>query len=495
MKKSKVTLKVSVFILLVWLFVPTVFAQGYGGPLTFQGLDRFTRHSAAVRAMGGVTIAVRQDIGLMFQDPAALNSIKGIQVSLGGLTSSTDAGQDQNYAPVRYYSNLSLILEGLTGMIPDPDTALVGFTAQDTVQRPYDDIKPNWSRSYRNSIPLQAMAAAPVTLGSVRIVAGIGAVEYANLNHYYQHNNVLSPGILSQRPLPTLRPTDDNPVVVDWYQKIRSRDGSIRGYGFALAGAIEAIDLSIGLSGMILQGSSDDFEQQIGRGKLTFFSNAFRADSVYNRVTRTGTSDFSGHELTFSSILTGRYVSAGFSVNPPSTITRAYTMQVVTDTTGTPSATTIQGEDELQLPWRGTIGVSLTPIEKLTVGLGYEFRPYESVRYVDSDGVETSPWIPVSLFRIGVEYMAAPWLALRGGMRGEAEVFEPEGNQLIGEPVIYTVYSAGAGLFFSGARFNLAYEYALMKYEDTWASAISKNSEKRHTVVAQIAYEIPFNSQ
>ncbi len=438
--------------------------------------------------MGGVALGLKQDIGLMFQNPAALQSIKEIQVSLGGLQLSKDAKQEQNYAPVRYYPNLSLLLEGLTARIPNPDTNLVGFTAQDTVQRPFDDIGPNWSRSKNRSAPLQALLAVPVSLGNVKIVAGAGAVEYADLNHYYQNNNVLSPTILSQRPLPTFRPTDDNPIEVDWSQTVRSREGSMQGYGIALAGSVGS--LSIGLSGLVLDGSSDDFERRVARGRLTFFSNAFRADSVYGSITKTGTSDFNGREFTLSSILNGRYVSIGFSIKPPATITRKYAMQLETDTTGTPSLTTIQGEDELKLPWRGTIGLALAPRGNLTLGLEYEFRPYESARYVDADGAETSSWLSASLFRIGAEYMIASWLALRGGMRGAAEVFQPEGNPIDGEPVTYTIYSAGFGVFYSGLRLNVAYENALMKYQDIWASAISKNNERRHTIVAQLSYEI-----
>jgi len=492
MKRLNVIINtVCIFIILV-LFAQPLSAQGYGGPLTFQGLDHYTLHSAAGRAMGGITIGINQDPGLMFQNPAALQSIQGIQVSLGGLHFSKNSEQDQHYAPVRYYPNLSLLLEGLTAKIPDPDTTLFGFTAQDTVQRPFDDIKPNWSRSKDRQIPLQAQLAVPISFENFKIVAGIGAVEYTDLDHYYQNNNVLSPAILAQRPLPTFRPTDDNPLEVDWSQSIRSREGSIHGYGFALAGSFEKYNLSLGFSGMILDGSSDDYEQKIVRGRLTFFSNAFRADSVYSKITRTGTSDFSGQEFTFSSILTGSYVSLGFSVKLPTTITRKYTVQVETDTMGTPSLAVVQGEDKLKLPWRGIVGLSLTPRENLTVGFEYEFRPYESVKYVDSQDTETTPWLSASLFRVGAEYMIAPWLALRGGMRGEAEVFQPEGNHIEGDPVTYTVYSAGFGVFFSNLRLNVTYENSLMKYQDIWSSAISKNSERRQAIVAQLSYQIPW---
>ncbi|MEX1275465.1 MAG: hypothetical protein WEE20_06000, partial [Bacteroidota bacterium] len=47
-----------------------LFAQGYDGPLTIQGLDRNTLHSAAGRGMGGITIGLRNEPGLMFHNPA-----------------------------------------------------------------------------------------------------------------------------------------------------------------------------------------------------------------------------------------------------------------------------------------------------------------------------------------------------------------------------------------------------------------------------------------
>ncbi|GAB4374893.1 MAG: hypothetical protein Kow0042_19840 [Calditrichia bacterium] len=488
MKKLEIIVSILSLCFVLLFFLQPLPAQGYGGPLQFHGVDHFTLHSAASRAAGGISIGARQEVGLMFQNPATLHSIQSIQISLGGAYFSNDLKQEQNFAPVRYYPNLSLLLEGLTARIPDPDTSLFGFTAQDTVQRPFDDIKPNWSRSNSDNIPLQAMLAIPVWSG---IVVGAGAAEYANLNHYYQNNNVLSPSILSQRPLPTMRPTDDNPLEVEWLQSIRSREGSIQGYGIAIAGKVEKLNLSLGFSGLMLRGSSDDFEQEVGRGHLTFFSNAFRIDSVYRRITKIGTSDFSGQEYTLSGILGGPYVSLGFSIKLPTTITRKYSMEVTTDTTGTPSVSRFEGEDKLRLPWRGIIGLSLTPRQNLKVGLEYEHRPYKSVRYVAPDGSESAPWLPASLFRAGVEYEVASWLVLRGGMRGEAEVFEPEGNKLEGEAVKYTVYSAGFGIFYGGVRMNVTYENSLMKYQDIWSSAISKNSDRCHTLVADLSYALP----
>ncbi len=494
MKKLIAASRILVYCLVPLLCYQSLSAQGYGGPLSFHGVNKVTLHSAGSRGMGGITIGIPGDVGLMFHNPASLHAIQGIRVSIGGSQRFSDQQQIQHYAPVRYYPNLSLLLEGLTDQIPDPDPSRFGFTPMDTVQRPFDEIGPNWSRSSNKNVPVQAMLAAPFSVGDFRLVAGIGVVEYADLNHYFQNNNVLTPSVLSQRPLPLPRPTDNNPVVADWSQSIRSREGSIHGYGFAFAAAGSESPVSFGISGLLIRGSTDDFESRIGRGRLTFFSNAFRLDSTYSRITKTGASDYSGAEFTFSAIVSGRYASLGLAATLPATITRKFSERIETDVTGTPTISTVDGEDKLELPWRGRIGLSLQPAEKLSLGMEYELRPYESATYIDAGGQESGPWLSSSLFRIGFEYRFSPWFALRGGMRGEAEVFEPEGNHIEGEPVIYTVYTAGIGLNFSGIQLNMAYEYASMKYEDIWGSAISKNGDKRHILFATVSYEIPWIS-
>ncbi len=479
-------------LIIVFFLARSLYAQGYGGPLTFQGLDRVVLHSAAARAMAGISFGAKSDIGVMFQHPASLYSLQKMQLSVAGARQSQRLQQEQQYAPVRYYPNLSLLLEGLTAQIPDPDTSLFGFSAKDTVQRPFDDIGPNWSRTKKRQQPIQALIAIPIAIGNLKFVAGMGVLSHADLNHYYQNNNVLSPSILSQRPLPTLRPTDDKPLQVDWFQSIRSRDGWIKGYGLALASGVEKYHLWFGVSGIVLKGTSDDLEQQIARGKLTFFSNAFRIDSVFHRTLKSGTSEFNGHELTISSQWVGRYATLGVSLRPATTISRAYRLTLQTESDAGFQFEAIVGKDKLKLPWRGAIGLMLAPRDNLSFGLEYEVRPYKSLRYIAPSGEEAKPWLPASLVRVGAEYFITPWMALRAGVRGEAEVFEPEGNQLPGTPVTYEVYCAGIGIFFDQFQLNLCYENSLMKYQDVWSSAISKNSERRQTWAMQLSYELPW---
>lgn len=468
------------------------FGQGFGLPLTIQGMNHLTPQSAASRGMGGTIFGVSDDIGVMFANPASLQSLRRLQVSFGGAYQNVKTQQTQQYAPLKYYSNFSLLMEGLTGYIPDPDTTRPSGTPGDTVYRPLDDIGPNWSRSRNNTLPVQALAGIPFSVAEMDWSVGLGYIEYADLRHHYQNNNVLSPSILSQRPSAIPLPTNILPLRTEWSQYLQTRDGSIRGYGIALAGSLSE-EIAVGVSGLLLKGSSDDYEQYIGRGRLTFFANYFRLDTLRARATGTGTSEYSGQEFTVSATYHGQSVTAGFAVKPPTSIKREFTTRVsMVDTAGISSETTIAGQDELRFPWRGSVGLSIAVREDVRIGLEYELRPYASARYTSADGSTSHPWLSSSVFRTGIEYAANDWLSVRAGIRGQSEVFEPEGNPIEGEVAGYSIYSGGVGLRFAGARLNLAYEYALLKYQDIYGANVNLNSDKRHTIVADIVYELPW---
>jgi hypothetical protein len=126
MKKVNSILDVSELMLSLFYGVQPLFAQGYGGPLTFHGIDRYQLHSAGSRAMGGLTIGLQHDIGVMFHNPAALQSLQGIQYLSAGCN-NTKIETSQQYAPVRYYPNLSLLLEGLTDQYSGSRSFIVRF--------------------------------------------------------------------------------------------------------------------------------------------------------------------------------------------------------------------------------------------------------------------------------------------------------------------------------------------------------------------------------
>jgi opacity protein-like surface antigen len=468
-------------------------AQEYNGPLTMQGVHQRNTLSAGSIGSGGTTMMLRNDAAGMFANPAMLTTLEGLQISVGGLFRTVERSQEQHYAPVRYYPNLSLLLEGLADDLPDPGgDDYFGFTPADSVQRTFDGLGPNWTDSRNRSAPIQFFIAMPFEVGGTIVSAGIGVSEYGDFGHYYQNNNVLTPNIFSQRPAPLPRPTDNNPLVADWYRTMQHREGSVMGYGGALAVVWPRINASFGVSGTLISGSTDDVEERVARGRLTFLSNEFRATEVDFSETWSTTSDFSGFETTISAILRGEFVSAGFTVRPPFTLTRSYSGSVLTGG-AVNGATTVQGEDQLTMPWRGSAGLTIVPHSFMTFGLEYELRPYANAEYVNSGGVESSPWMSSGVVRVGAEFGILPWLKVRGGMRREAETFGADGRAIDDEPVWFTAYAAGAGVEYAGVRLNVGYETRGTRYQDVMGSAVYHNRDLRHAVVADLAYTINWN--
>jgi opacity protein-like surface antigen len=465
-------------------------AQPATGPLTMEGVHQRTVPSAAARGVAGTSIVLQGDAVTSLQNPSTLNTVSGIRISLGGAYRSIDRSQVQQYAPVRYYPNLSLLLEGLTDQIPDPDPDLIGFTPGDSVQRAFDTIGPNWTRSEDGRVPLHAFLAVPLDLGDVRFVAGLGVVEYGDFDFFHQNNNALTPHILSQRPLPMPRPTDNEPLDVDWYQAVRSRDGSVAGYGGAVSLEWKRIGAVFGLSGTYLTGRTNDVEQETARGRLTFLANEFRARPANGEVLRRGQSDFSGLDWAVSTIVRGSAIAAGVVVRPPMTITRSFTSEIVTSGSDGTESSVVSAEDQLLIPWRGTAHLAVSPRDHFTFGLEYEWRPYGRARFTDAGGQEHAPWISSSAFRVGAEYGPASWLALRAGMRREAETFAADGSAIENDPIWFTAYSAGAGFSLAGARLNIAFENRTRLHHDILASAVYRNRDARQVITADLSYTL-----
>jgi hypothetical protein len=512
MKHTHNTFAYVMLLCLCLLCIEQTMAQGYGNPLTFQGLSQTTTQSAASRGAGGITFGIKNDVSMMFANPASLTSLQGIQFSIGGLQRIGSSFQEQHYSGVQGTSALAPLLEATTGSISDPDTnAFYGGTKvtvrtqADSVQRPFDSIGPNWSRSKTKSVPVQFSMAVPFTLGGTRMVGAVGVTEYANLNWYYQNNNVMSPSVLSvvNGTIATAG-LDRNPYTSYWYEYYQQRDGSIYGYGAALS--VELSErLSVGFSGMMLKGSTDDMEVSVGRGRMLFFTSSMRLDRPgTTSYTKTGTSDFSGTEFSLSAEYTSRYFSVGFSVKPPTTITRNYSSSFSQDSVAQSKrflskidSITVHtnvssgGLDQIVLPLRGTFGIGLTLRENLRIGISYEIRSYASAQYAGANSSTMNPWLSCSILHVGGEYAANSWLTLRGGVSNYQEVYQPLTEGIRGEPVNYPVYGLGCGVKVANGVLNVTYEYADMKYVDTWSNAVSINRQFTSNIVASFSYTIP----
>ncbi len=490
--KKLSALFISTVMMVIVYAAATVSAQGFDPKLNTQGLDHTTNSSAASRAMGGTSLGMHNDITIMFSNPAALYTLTGPQVSVGNYYQNNNTSQLQQYAPAKYQPLWSLFMEGLTDLVPYHDTSVVD-TGSNKMPRPYDKIGPNWTKSSSKNYPLQGMVAVPYEMGDMKFVLGGGVTQYANLNHFYQNNNVMSPFITSQRAYssPFLYLTGADSLPVQLYQSITSREGKLTGYGGALSFSLDN-SLSFGISALYIKGSSDDYAYTLGRSKLVFRANYFRADSVDYSVTTYGTSDYTGQEYTFSGSYSSERFKIGFSVKPQTTITRTYSYTEKRDSAGTSQTNQIHGEEKIIIPVRGMIGISAPIKSYLKLALEYEYRPFDKMKYQQTgSAAESKPWLEASNIHAGLEYTPNKWLAVRLGAREQYEVFQPEGNPIDGEAANTVVYSVGFGISYESFQLNAAYEYALLRYDDTMENTIYQNVKKTYCFSVDLNYTLP----
>lgn len=491
---KKLSLIPFIFFIYFLFFQVFAVAQVYNTPLTMQGLNNTTLPSVVSRAMGGVTMTIKNDPSTMFSNPAGLQTLEGIQISVSGVQQYKMVEQTQQWFPLLYYSNFSLLMQDLTRNIPDPDT-IRNFppNAGDSVQRPFDNFGPNWKHNKNKRLPLQFSIGIPFSLGGINFSAGLGVIPYANLNYYYENNNVLSPDIGAFRSGVIILPTNnnlENSKLVYWYRTVRQRSGSISGYGGAVSAAFSD-KISLGFSTLLLDGKSDDSESIISRGEMRMFRDYFGLYKYRQDTITTGRSKFKGYEYTISANYRSPNFSFGLAIKPPTTIQRDYYSVVRVDTVGVlMSSQEINSSDKITLPWRGTFGMNIALRKNFTVAVDYELLTYSSAKY-SKDTVTSNPWLDCSTFRIGLEYLPISKLTLRAGYWTQVEVFEPEGNYNPGEPIVSSGYACGLGYSIYNMQLNLTYEYLKIRYEDKWATNINFNTNINHSFIVGISYLLP----
>lgn len=464
--------------------LPSAAQQGIFTPLTLQGLDRPVYRGARAAAMGGAAVAACGDAGALFSNPAALSQLASIEVRAGLSWTSDRISQTQAWVPNRFYPNFTLLMENLTGVIKDP----VITDPKDALQKPYDDLSPNWEVKRARTRPTMAVAAVPLQIEGFTIVAAAGFSEAYNLDYYFQNNNGLDPNIGLYRPSPmsVLRGTDT--LAVRWFSSSSERQGAIYGLtpGFSVS-ISERISLGAGLT--ILTGRSDDAEFRRDRGLLVFDA-VYRVQNYPVRYSSSviGTSRYSGVLANLGFFFREKYFSIAGALRPPATITRDWDRSSMVDTAGTVVQIARSGSDDLKVPVSYSLGLLLTPTPRWNVGVDYIIGQAGDAEYAPAGGaVATHPWLSANILRAGAEYYPAEWLALRIGYRDVARTFAPEGTGLIGEPVTGSAYTAGGGLSFGMLSVDLAYEYQKVTYQDLWETNANDNIDIRHALMLELS--------
>ena len=439
-------------------------AQGIATPLTIQGVDQFVDAGTVARGMGGAHIGSRQGVVSGFFDPAGLTMLDQIEIRAGALSRGGTYEQHQEWLPNRFYVEMSLILEN------DPAA----------VNKPFDSITPDWSRHDSDTRPSVIVGAVPFRVGSIRAVAGVGYATVIDLNHFFQNNNALDPNIGQMRPEPIPRVIQGDSLHVSWFRHYRDRTGSIGALTPMLALKIGE-GLSLGASLSVLSGSSEDREGRFDRGLFTLRYNNDLSLAPADHVGEwSGESQYGGTYATISGRYETGYFQLGLAVRTPYTIEREWSGAGAVHPHQVGSVDE-EGTDFIELPMMMSVGVSVLPTDRWVLSASLDRRGYDEVTYRTDDAGTISPWLAGEALRLGAQFQATSWLALRGGYRNAAETFAPEGTGLMDEPAGESTLSAGLGLIFGRFGIDMAYEHASTSYRDRWLSNVNHNTVTRKT--------------
>ena len=483
-------------------------AQGTWMPLNIQGLDQRILHDVRSRGMGGAVLASGNNASVLFANPAGLTQLETMELRIGGMGLKTSERQTQKWVPNRLYTGLSIMMEDAWGAIQAPvdSNGIPVADPYEQLQKPFDSIGPNWSRKMNDVLPLSAAFAAPIEVAGTKVVAGIGAAQAIDLNYFFQNNNITDPLLGQYRPEPMPELQQGDTLRVRWYQFSQKREGTVWGITPAV-GVSVAPGLNVGASATYYTGTSDDFEQRLDRGFLTFLYNRFRVqDTVKFTGNYSGTSTYSGFGGTLGLKFKQQRYSLAATIEFPFTIEREISGDfnsrediVLVSTESDPSRTTdsVQttianskrsGTAQIHFPLAYAIGGLLQPFPDFEIAFDYEMRALDRVEYTLVDGTVTKPWVGRGSFRLGAEYRWNEWLALRGGYREVPQTFSPEGAAIIGKPAAMQIYSLGAGFDLWGATADVAYENAYLRYQDSWQSNANFNTRKQHRFFIEFGY-------
>ena len=505
MKSSRANILGAIIGIVVLGSSSIVSAQPSVGPLNVQGLDQFVTTGARARAMGGASIAGSNDVTALFANPAALSQLTALEIRVGGFLENNLRKQDQSWIPSKDVPSMSALFEGLTGYIKALGSGSSPVTNPwDNVQRPYDNIGPNWNKTSSRTRPLTLAAALPMTVEDVKVTPAIGISQVIDLDNYLQNNNSMTPYVGQQRPFLQWSKSVDT-IHINWYQFVRSREGSV--YGITPGLSVTLLSgLTIGGSVAFLSGSSDDLEQRVERGHLNVaVSNGkaqeFLLDTVYYYQTKSGTSSYSGTLLTFGLLYQQPRYSIGITVRPTTNISRTWDWNVTSvDTTSRPFPVRIDslrarrthesGTDNVKFPLAFAVGFVLTPSDKWTFAFDYEIRNLANAEWTTkTSGTVSRPWVNKSAnWRLGAEYRVSDMLALRGGYHEDLQSFAPDGSAIVDKPASGEIFSLGAGITVGSILMNFAYEYSVLRYHDIYQSNINYNTRQQHQLMVECAY-------
>jgi hypothetical protein len=408
----------------------------------------------------------------------------------------------QQYRPNKYFATLSLYLEGV--YIPHPEDTS-SFTADGDLFEtatykspkfgvdPYSKAAADWQHA-RNGYTLNNIVAV-IPLDKFTGMKN-GLVLAASYNDTkildFDRNDTYldpNPGYSFYGDISAVGTTPDT---IHWWRYNRQREGLQHQVNIGL-GLDVLPNLKVGIkANMMWCTTTDDLGLRRYATFILYDQNDF-AFKYENEVdTTVGTSKFKSLSFTVGLQYTLSKLTIGLQVTSPTTITRDLSYVKTISYSGKVNSTqVVSGTDKLKLPVAFAIGISYTPIKKVTIAADVQNVPYASSDFEFSQPDKYfQKWVNQNIFRIGLEYRPYQFLSFALGYRNIPEAYVPDGAAIRDSGPVCTSYSCGVGVTTKWGRVDLAYEMRQLKYYDSYFSNTNYNTELSDNIL--LSYRINF---
>jgi len=484
MTQSNMKIRQKFFFTVIILFVSTIICgQHRGDNLSFQGLNDLNVSGIKTSAMGGVNVAGTSDVNSIFGNPAGLIGLKSFQITLGANSYQKKWWENQDYRPNRQFVTLPFYLDGL--YTPNPanngkwdyyaffNDSTYKVSDPSLGKDPYSSDAADWKKDKSKFIFNNIAVAVPIKIFNRDFVVAASYSRY-NILDYDRNQTYLDPhiGFSGYGGLEERVTAAGDTVHVNWFDYSRSRTGSVN--QITLAAAADVLDfLKLGFSANIISGESDDFHglNKIGYFDLIGGANSFKFSYDTLNTYETGTSTYKALNLSFGAVISLERINIGIKLKTPYTFERTFNLTQNIDGKKVKQSKLLSGTDKAKYPLGVSFGLSFMPVDQFRIAFDIENTPYSKTEFELSSPDSTfRKMADQTIIKIGVEYKVLDYLSILGGFRNATEFFIPDGSAVKDGGPNLKSYTFGASLDLPYGRLDLAYEYKIMKYYDSYFS-------------------------
>jgi len=492
--------RIKVFSMMISLvLVSSLYGQHRGDLFTFQGLTTMNDNGVQAMAMGSAVTSLSGDVSMLFYNPAGLANIKGIQATASVNVSNSSWQENQNYRPNRLFVHLPFYLEGL--YTPDPaqdgmydyerlwteeyliDSSYI-VRPPELGLDPYSDEAADWKETERSFSFNNIAIAIPLDFSGHEFTISGAYNNILNIDDFDRNETYLDPHVGFDAYGEIGRTNGNDTLIMNWSNFYRKSSGKMDNVALGISYKVSKI-INVGVGMNLSWGSSDDliYLERIGTFHL-IRQQRFRYwyTDVYDEIR--GSSDYSTTRFNLGFQLDLEKFKVGIKVDLPYTLKKEWDYTFTETDSISNNVSSSKGTDQFEVPYIYNFGFSYAPADNFIFSVDYEYAPYSKATM--EFGAADSAYNPITdrhtdlpdrhTIRIGALYTPIELISIMAGYRDTPSTYIPDGAAIQTSGPTSKSYTCGLSFNTDYGRLDLAYEYRLLKYYDSYYSNTNYNT-------------------